>query len=62
MQQIGKHVSSAVELLLETVFSSLSMQNGFKEENWGSQCNGEFRVVSSVKFCVEGCEDRILSV
>jgi hypothetical protein len=57
MQQIGKHASTTVGLLLETMFSSLSVQSGFKEENCGSQFSGEFRVVSPVKFCMEGCED-----
>jgi hypothetical protein len=38
---IGKHVPAAtntqatIELLLETVFSTRSMQRGYKEDNWG---------------------------
>jgi hypothetical protein len=39
-QRIGKLVSAATdtnttELLLETVFSARSLQNGYKEDNWG---------------------------
>jgi hypothetical protein len=40
-QRIGKHVPATtnthttIELLLETVFSTPSAQNGYKEENWG---------------------------
>jgi hypothetical protein len=39
-QRIGKHVPATtnthaiVELLLETVFSTQSMQMGYKEGNW----------------------------
>jgi hypothetical protein len=32
-QQISKRVSTAVGLLLETVFSTQSMQSGYKEDN-----------------------------
>jgi hypothetical protein len=40
-QRIGKYVPAAmnthttIELLLETVFSTWSMQRGHKEDNWG---------------------------
>jgi hypothetical protein len=41
-QQIGKHIPAAMnmntttELLLETVFSTRSVQSGYKEDNWGN--------------------------
>jgi hypothetical protein len=35
MQQHGKHTSTTIELLLEIVFSTRSMQRGHKEDNWG---------------------------
>jgi hypothetical protein len=41
-QQLGKHVPVArdthatIEVLLEAVFSTRSMQMGYKEENWGN--------------------------
>jgi hypothetical protein len=35
-QQIGKHASITIELLLETVFPSQSLQSGYKEDNWGN--------------------------
>jgi hypothetical protein len=40
-QQLGKHVPAAtdthatIEVLLETVFSTRSVQRGFKEDKWG---------------------------
>jgi hypothetical protein len=42
-QRIGKHVPAAtnmnttIELLLETVFSTRSVQYGYKEDSWGDQ-------------------------
>jgi hypothetical protein len=36
-QQIGKHASTKIELLLKTVFPIRSVQIGCKEENWGNQ-------------------------
>jgi hypothetical protein len=41
-QRKGKHVPVATnthtrELLFETVFFTLSMQRGYKEENWGDR-------------------------
>jgi hypothetical protein len=35
MQRRGKYASSTIELLLETAFSTLPVQRGYKEENWG---------------------------
>jgi hypothetical protein len=40
MQHVSKHVSGAtnshtIELLLERVFSTQSVQSGYKEDNWG---------------------------
>jgi hypothetical protein len=36
-QRIGKHASTTIELLLETVVSIRSVQSGYKEENWSNQ-------------------------
>jgi hypothetical protein len=36
-QRIGKHASTTIELFLETVFSTLSVQSVYKEEDWGNQ-------------------------
>jgi hypothetical protein len=50
-QRIAKHVPAAtntnitIELLLETVFSTRSVQYGYKEDNWGDP------VSSSVGSC-----------
>jgi hypothetical protein len=38
-QQIGKHAPTTTEFLLETLFSTRSVQSGYKEENWGNQFN-----------------------
>jgi hypothetical protein len=35
-QRIGKHSSTTIELLLEMVFSTRTVQNGYKEDNWGN--------------------------
>jgi hypothetical protein len=35
MQQRGKHASTTIQLLLETVFYNRSVQIGSKEDNWG---------------------------
>jgi hypothetical protein len=35
MQTGGKHASTTIELLLETVFSPRSMPSVYKEDNWG---------------------------
>jgi hypothetical protein len=41
-QQVGKHIPvptnthTTTELLLETVFSTRSVQSGYKEDNWGN--------------------------
>jgi hypothetical protein len=56
-QQISKYVPTAtntnttIELLLETVFSARSVQNGYKENNWGHPV--------SLK---SGCEEETLCV
>jgi hypothetical protein len=34
MQPRGYHSSTAIEFLLETVFSTPPVQRGYKEENW----------------------------
>jgi hypothetical protein len=53
-RRIGKHVPAAmnthstIELLLETAFSTRSVQSGYKEDNWGEPvieadpCGGGF--------------------
>jgi hypothetical protein len=51
-QRIGKHASTAIELLLETVFSIRSVQSDYKEENVGKQF--QLRVGSSVELCKAG--------
>jgi membrane-anchored protein YejM (alkaline phosphatase superfamily) len=35
IQQCSKHASTTVELLLEMVFSTWSVQRGYKEDNLG---------------------------
>jgi hypothetical protein len=41
-QRLGKHVPgvtdthATIEVLLETVFSTRSVQSGYKEDNWGN--------------------------
>jgi hypothetical protein len=35
MQRHSKHASTTIELLLEMVFCTQSMQRGYKEDNWG---------------------------
>jgi hypothetical protein len=42
----GKHASTTIELLLETVFSTQSLKRGFKEDRWDP--------VSLVEFCKGG--------
>jgi hypothetical protein len=37
MHRCDKHASTTIELLLETVFSTRSVQRGYKEYNWGGQ-------------------------
>jgi hypothetical protein len=54
-QRIGKHVpavtntNTTIEVLLETVFSIRSVQNGYKEEIWGDAVSFE---LSSVREAV----------
>jgi hypothetical protein len=52
MQQIGKHVSTTLGLLLEMVFSIQLMQSGCKEDSWGNPV--ELRFGSSVELCEGG--------
>jgi hypothetical protein len=40
-QGIGQHASITTELLLEMVFSTRSVQCGYKVENWGNQFSCE---------------------
>jgi hypothetical protein len=53
-QRMGKHVPAATntntarELLLETVFSTRSVQNGYKEDNWGDPVSCQLRELSVV--------------
>jgi hypothetical protein len=39
MQRRGKHTSTTIELLLETVFSIRSVQRSYKKDNWGDPVN-----------------------
>jgi hypothetical protein len=41
------NTSTTIELLLETVFSALSVQSGYKEDNWGAQSVEEFFCLSA---------------
>jgi hypothetical protein len=47
-QRIGKHVPAAMNtnttILLETVFSTSSVQSGYKEENWGNPVSFQLSV------------------
>jgi hypothetical protein len=53
-QRIGKHVPAAtntnttIELLLETVFSTRSVQSGYEEDNWGDAVSCQLLVESWV--------------
>jgi hypothetical protein len=53
-QQIGKHIPMAMnmhittELLLETVFSTQSVQRGYEEDNWSDSLQ------LRVEFCKRG--------
>jgi hypothetical protein len=49
-QRIGKHVpvatntNTTIKLLLETLFSTLSVQSGYKEDNWGDPVSCQLSV------------------
>jgi hypothetical protein len=49
----GEHAN--VELLLETMFSTESVQSGYKGNIWGDKAVGSCQL--SVEFCMGGCED-----
>jgi hypothetical protein len=51
-QQMGKHVPTAIGLLLETMFSIWFVQSGCKENSWSN--HGKLRVGSSVELCKGG--------
>jgi hypothetical protein len=50
-QQLSKHISAAadtqaiIELLLEMVFSTMSVQRGYKEDNLGNQVSSVWESV-----------------
>jgi hypothetical protein len=44
LQRRGKHASTTIELLLETVFSTQSVQMGYREDNWGDPVSLESAV------------------
>jgi hypothetical protein len=52
-QQISKHVPTAtntnttIESLLETVLSTWSVQNAYKEDNWGNLMSSQLTEVES---------------
>jgi hypothetical protein len=49
-QRLGKHVPAAtdtIEILLETVFSTRSVQRGYKEENLGNRVSCVREVVKN---------------
>jgi hypothetical protein len=54
MQRRCKHASTTTNLRLEKVFSSRSVQSGYKENNWGDPMNCQLKV----EFCTGGCEGR----
>jgi hypothetical protein len=41
IQQHSKHASTTIELLLETVFSTQSMQGAYKEDSWDDPVSWE---------------------
>jgi hypothetical protein len=41
MQRRGKYASRTIELLLETVFSTRSVQRDYNEDNWGKAVSWE---------------------
>jgi hypothetical protein len=49
-QRLGKHVPAAtdthatIEVLLKTVFSTRSVQRGYREDNWGNRLNKDLVV------------------
>jgi hypothetical protein len=51
MEQRGKHTSTTIDLVLETVFSARPVQSVYKEDNWGDQVSWE-------EFCTGGCEEK----
>jgi hypothetical protein len=59
-QGMGKYVPTAtnthatIELLLETVFSTRSLQSGYKKDTWGDP------VELKVEFCKGGPEEMVL--
>jgi hypothetical protein len=54
-QRIGKHVPAAtnthaaIELLLENVYSTRSVQMGYKEDNWGDPVSWELSLASEAE-------------
>jgi hypothetical protein len=50
MQRRGKHVSTTIVLLLETVFSTRSVQRSYLDDNWGGPVSSRMRV----QFCTGG--------
>jgi hypothetical protein len=70
MQRLCKHVPAAtdthekIEILLETVFSTQSVQRGYKEYNWSKnsqkyrrlKLGGGFSISVSEKFCLSACQ------
>jgi hypothetical protein len=55
-QRHGKHASTKTDLLLETVFlfSTGSVERGYKEDNWRDPLNCQLKV----EFTMGGREDR----
>jgi hypothetical protein len=71
IQLRGKHACTTIELLLETVFCTRSMQRSYLEDScqlteWVVSCKSACEVAASlgvscqlrVEFCTRGCEDR----
>jgi hypothetical protein len=61
-QRIGEHIpvatdtNTTIDLLLETVISTQSVQSGYKEDNWGDPVSCQLLV--EIEFRTGGCEDR----
>jgi hypothetical protein len=48
MQRRGNHASTTIQLLLETAFSTRSVQSSYLEDNWGDPVSCQFSVESWV--------------
>jgi hypothetical protein len=42
-QRHGKHASTTIQLLLETMFCTQSVQRGYKKDNWSRRRQGSLK-------------------